>query len=79
MTMTRVSVLVDDDRLTDLAAIVAALRSAGLEVAQVLEELGTVTGVVDDSRLGGLRRVAGVAAVEPSRDYQLPPPEAPVQ
>jgi hypothetical protein len=78
--MAHVSVSIDDAHLGSLTSVVRELQARGLHVEQVLDVLGVVTGSVDDeaSRLA-LRAVPGVASVDGSLRYQLPPPQADVQ
>jgi hypothetical protein len=56
-----------------------ALRAAGLQVTQVLEELGQVTGAVREDRLDALRAVVGVQSVDRSGEVRIAPPDSPVQ
>ena len=79
MAKTRLSVLVGDQHLARLPDVVRRLREAGLEVDQVLDAAGTVTGSIESSQMPALSQVDGVAAVEASHDYQLPPPDADIQ
>jgi hypothetical protein len=72
-------VLVSTDDDADLAAVVEALRQAGLSVTEVLTEVGVVIGTADSDKLASLSAVPGVAEVEPQRTIQLPPPDSPVQ
>lgn len=72
----RVTVVVDDDAVDTVAA---ALRAAGMQIDQVLGTLGVVTGAVPADRQGAVAGVAGVVSVTEDRQYQLPPPDAPIQ
>ena len=72
----RVTVVVDEGAVDTVAA---ALRTAGLQIDQVLGSIGVVTGAVPADRQGALAGVAGVVSVTEDRPYQLPPPDAPVQ
>ena len=74
-----VLVTLDEGQADRAAAVADDLRAAGLDVTEVLAEIGVVTGSIEPSRLNDLARVSGVAAVEPSRDVQLPSPDEPVQ
>lgn len=71
----QVVISVADDQVDDMSSVVAALRHAGLRVAEVLDSVGVVTGTVDGDALGNLTTVPGVAEVERSRMFQLPPDE----
>lgn len=73
----QVVISVADDQVDDMASVVAALREAGLRVAEVLDSVGVVTGTVDGDALGFLSTVPGVVEVERSREFQLPVPDEP--
>ena len=75
--MARVMVTVSDDH--DLSTVVEALRGAGLAVADVLAEIGVVTGTADGATMVALAAVPGVVEVEPQQEIQLPPPDSPIQ
>jgi methylmalonyl-CoA mutase cobalamin-binding subunit len=72
-------VSVDDEHLDDLPAVIERLRAAGLEVERQMATSGVVTGTAPPSRAQALRAIEGVAEVEQSREYRLPPPDADVQ
>lgn len=76
---TQVSVSVDDDHLASLRVVVQALEAQGLQVDQVLDGLGIVSGSVDDARRMLLSSVPGVASVDGQLTYQLAPPDADLQ
>ena len=58
----------------------AALQKAGLRLGSALPATGVITGAVpDEAAMRSIAGVAGVAAVEPAREVQLPPPDEPVQ
>jgi len=76
---TGVSIAVDDQHLDRITEIADALRSAGLDVDQVMKTTGTIVGSVEPTKMTALKNVRGVAAVEPERVIQLPPPDAEVQ
>ncbi|MFJ3803160.1 hypothetical protein ACIPSJ_43650 [Streptomyces sp. NPDC090088] len=67
---------VDPDRF---AAVVVALRRAGLTVTGEQPVLGTLTGTVAEDRIPALELVDGVASVDRERTVQLPPPDTPIQ
>ncbi len=77
--VTAVIITVDDAHLADLGAVAASLRERGLQVEQVLQEIGVITGRLSAGRPLAVLRVDGVTGVEPARRVQLPPPDAPVQ
>lgn len=78
-TVTAVIVTVDDAHLADLAALAVTLRERGMQVDQVLAEIGVITGQLPTGRPLAVLQVDGVTAVEPAGRVQLPPPDAPVQ
>jgi hypothetical protein len=75
----QVIVSVADDQADDITTVVDALRGAGLTVTEVLDTVGVVTGTVSRDDLPSLLTVPGVADVERSRTYQVPPPDSPTQ
>jgi hypothetical protein len=75
----KITISVADDAIDRIDEVVAALEHGGMQVDQVLRPLGVITGSVDTQRVQALGAVAGVAAVEPQRTVQLPPPDSDVQ
>jgi hypothetical protein len=76
---TDVLVSVNDEHLERLGAVAEELRSAGLKVNQVMDDLGVVTGSIDSAEMERLSAVDGVASVERAREVGIPPPDSPVQ
>jgi hypothetical protein len=58
--------------------VAADLRAAGLDVDQVLEAIGSVTGSSLPSNMKRLRRIRGVADVSLDHPVDIGPPGAPV-
>jgi hypothetical protein len=77
--MVQLSVTVDDGHLPVIDAVVAHLRAQGMEVDQVLEGLGVITGSAPSEVRKALTAVEGVASVDEQLTHRLPPPDAPVQ
>jgi hypothetical protein len=75
----KITISVADDAIDRIDEVVAALENGGMQVDQVLRPLGVITGSVDTQRVQALGAVPGVAAVEPQRTVQLPPPDSDVQ
>jgi hypothetical protein len=73
------TVSVDDEHLDRLENVADRLREAGMRVERALPTIGTITGAVPASKLQAVRAIEGVADVEESREYQLPPPDSPIQ
>ena len=74
-----VRISVDDAHLDRVSDVVKKLKDSGVDVDGVMEKLGTVTGSVDATKLKSLSSIPGVAHVEKSSTYQLPPPDSDVQ
>ena len=70
--------LTGDDRQR-IGEVVDALRAAGLQVGQVLEAIGQVTGSVREDRLDALSALDGVQRVDRSGEVRIAPPDSPVQ
>jgi hypothetical protein len=76
----KITISVADDALDRIDDVVAALEGGGMRVEQVLRPLGVITGSVEDTQhVQALGALSGVAAVEPQRTVQLPPPDSDVQ
>ena len=75
--MVQVSVTVDDAHAIEEVA--AGLRARGMEVAEVLDGIGMITGSVPDEARDALSGVEGVASVDEQLTHQLPPADADVQ
>jgi hypothetical protein len=75
----KVTISVADDAIDRIDEVVAALKSGGLHVEQVLRPIGVITGTVEGQQVQALGGVSGVSAVEPQRTVQLPPPDSDVQ
>ena len=74
-----VIISVDDQNIGRTRDVAEQLRKAGLEVKDIMEATGTITGTASAAKMSALSAVAGVAAVEQARSYQLPSPGADVQ
>ncbi|MBV9788271.1 MAG: ketohydroxyglutarate aldolase [Chloroflexi bacterium] len=75
----QVSISVADAFLDRFADVVKRIEQAGLKVDQQLDTIGVITGSIDSDDIGKLDQVEGIAAVERSRGFQLPPPDSPIQ
>ena len=74
---TRATVSVDDEHLDRLDHVLDRLRELGLEVDEVLPNIGIVTGSTADP--DALRGVDGVLSVDAQREFRIPPPDEEVQ
>jgi hypothetical protein len=59
--------------------VAAGLRARGMEVAQVLDGIGVITGSAPDELRADLAAVDGVANVAEQVTHQLPDPDADIQ
>lgn len=76
----QVVVSIDDQHLGDIATVVEHLRGAGMQIDQILDGLGMITGSVpDEERSEMVVRVVGVTSVEKQISYQIPPPDSDIQ
>jgi hypothetical protein len=75
--MVQLSVTVDDGHAIEEVA--AGLRARGMQVAQVLDGIGVITGSAPEDVRQTLAGVEGVASVDEQLTHRLPPPDADVQ
>jgi hypothetical protein len=71
----RITVTVSGD--TD--AVAEQLRAAGMNVEQVLTEVGIITGSAAAGQQASLANLPGVMSVEAEQRFQLPPSDAEIQ
>lgn len=79
MAMTEITVTVDDAHLDKIEELAAQLRDSGMQVDQVLNEVGVISGSAPYECRHDLCAVPGVESVEGARAFQLPQPESSVQ
>jgi hypothetical protein len=77
--MKSVVVTVDPDHTAVMGSIAEVLRGQGMQVDQVLEEIGIISGRVSPDQPLSQMHVEGVSSVEEGAHFQLPPPDAPIQ
>ena len=77
--MSDVSVSVDDDHLDKIGEVAAELRTKGMQVDQVLKEVGVISGSVPEDMRQALEAVSGVEAVEEAKNFQIPPSDSDIQ
>ena len=63
----------------DPESVATQLRSHGLSVDQVMHEIRIISASSDSVDVNSVRNLKGVSGVEESADYQIPPPDSPVQ
>jgi subtilisin family serine protease len=76
----RVMVTLDDAGMSRVAQVIADLREAGMEIEEVIEPIGTITGSVPIDALDAVQDVSGVDVVEPQhRSIGIPDPDSDIQ
>jgi hypothetical protein len=76
---TPVIVSVSDEYLPRIHEVAQRLRAAGMDIGEVMESIGTISGSAEAASVDKLSRVEGVNAAEVARQFQIPPPDADVQ
>jgi hypothetical protein len=71
---TRVIVSIDDRHLPQIQDVARQLTSAGLQIDQILDGLGMITGEIEESRRSLAGQVPGVAAIETEGGVDIGPP-----
>ena len=79
MSKMKVVVSVDDDHLSKFPQVVDEAKSAGMTIDEQMHAIGIISGSIDSSQEDLLKNVKGIEHVESARDYQIAPPESPVQ
>ncbi len=79
MSNVNLSIAIDDNYRERILEVSENLQSMGLNVEQLLDNLGIITGSCDSEKVAAFSRVEGVAHVELSQEYKLAPPESDVQ
>ncbi|WP_434612759.1 hypothetical protein [Arthrobacter sp. A5] len=77
--MIQISVTIDNAHRSAAVDVVDRLRSNGMQVDQVLDGVGIVTGSAPEDRRPALEALEGVASVDEELSYQLPPPDSAIQ
>lgn len=60
-----------------LAQVKEGLRGCGFKIADVMDEIGVITGTADEQAAEKARRIAGVADVSPETQIDVGPPGSP--
>lgn len=71
---TRVIVSIDDRHLPRIQDVARQLTSAGLQIDQILDGLGMITGSMDESCRSTAGQIPGVAAIETEGGVDIGPP-----
>ena len=73
------TVTVDDQHRSAIQEVAERLRSCGLEVDRVLDNVGMITGSASEDCRPDLEAVEGVSSVDGEARYLLPPPDSDIQ
>ena len=60
----------------NVKAVAKALKSAGFEVGQVHDQIGTISGAADSAVLKKIRKIDGVADVSADAAVDIGPPNS---
>lgn len=63
-----VTVMIDEAHRRDIPAVAKSLAKKGFVLKETLEEIGVLSGTVDEGAISRLSGVTGVSAVEKDRD-----------
>lgn len=74
-----VSISVDEQHKDRLSDVIENCKELGLNVEQQLDAIGVITGSIDSAKTDALKQVQGVSKVEPSRQFQIAPPDSEIQ
>ncbi len=77
--MIHITVTVDQEHLRVIGDVASVLRTKGMQVEQVLDTIGIITGSLPEGRRPDLESAEGVESVDEQRDFQLAPPESGIQ
>jgi hypothetical protein len=77
--MMHVIITVDKEHLSGIQDVGKELGRRGMEVEQVLEAVGIISGSAPDGAQSELEQVPGVASVTGALTHQIAPPDADVQ
>ncbi|MHA7273958.1 hypothetical protein ACX80Z_11045 [Arthrobacter sp. TMT4-20] len=73
------TVTVDDLHRSAIQEVAEQLRSCGLEVDRVLDNVGMITGSAPENCRPDLEAVEGVSSVDGETRFLLPPPDSDIQ
>ncbi|MHA7155571.1 hypothetical protein [Arthrobacter sp. TMN-50] len=73
------TVTVDEVHRPAIQEVAERLRSCGLEVDRVLDNVGIISGSASEDCRPDLEAVEGVSSVDGEARYLLPPPDSDVQ
>lgn len=77
--MPEITLTVADDHVGRINTVADAARAAGMQVNEVLAQVGVICGTAPEACTPALLALDGVDGVEAAATYRLAPPESPVQ
>jgi hypothetical protein len=79
MSKVKVSVCIHNDHIDQIGQVSDSLRASGMDIEQTMPNIGIVSGSIESQQIEQLQEIAGVDSVELEQNYQLPPPNSPLQ
>ena len=79
MSQIKISVAVDNAHLSEIQSISEKLHSSGMNVEQILSNIGVINGSVESNQLNSLNQIEGVQSINPQQGFQLAPPDSDIQ
>ncbi len=79
MSQMNISISIKDTHLATIELVAQKLQAAGMNVEQVLNSIGIISGSIDSSLMSSLSQIEGVKIVEQEQTYQLAPPDSDIQ
>ncbi|MEZ4664071.1 MAG: hypothetical protein R2911_41590 [Caldilineaceae bacterium] len=73
MTTAEVLITVSDESLAQIPALVEKLMEIGLTDIQVMAAVGIITGSLEEDKIAEVLQMPGVAQIQRSQTYHLPP------
>jgi hypothetical protein len=77
--MERVIITVADSHMAEIGNIAQELMSRGLDIDEMQELVGVITGSAPSNAWESLAEIPGVASVDAEQETALPPPDSDVQ
>jgi hypothetical protein len=71
----RVTVILDEAEGSTAEVLADRLRRAGMQVEQVLDEIGMIIGTLPREHRAKVSALPGVAGIEDEATFQPPPPD----
>ncbi|WP_162596348.1 hypothetical protein [Methylobacterium sp. 17Sr1-1] len=66
-------IMVEDENHADIKEVAKSLEAKGLHILKTIPRFRTIFGTSDIGQIAAFKSVAGVEAVRPQENFQLPP------